>query len=123
MRREFIGYGPLVTRLIQAATDREPWATWAFVSIDDWIRHGLRGDHYKIPIPKPLIGSAEMFRRFTHPLSRERLKEMAREAMETTHILTVEPYRYVVRGEFWIGEYPAMPDRPRPCADCDGVHL
>jgi hypothetical protein len=101
---EFCGDGPLIERLIRAATDREPWATVAWVSVSEWIRAGLRGDHWKIAIRRPSTASSLDFSRFTHPLSRERFEEDAARVRAEMHLLTVEPERHLAPGEFWIGD-------------------
>lgn len=101
-RHAFIGGRRLVDAVIQIATDVEPWAEKIAVNVFDYVESHWRGASCRVPIPKPIAASAATFARFTHPLSPERLEEMAAEAKASTHVVEVFPDGTIPRGELWV---------------------
>lgn len=107
MRHAFIGTDGLIKSAIRMATDVEPWADRVFCNVEDFVAGGGRGEALRIPIPKPLAGSVAAFERFTHPLSPERMEEMAAEARASIFTLWLSPDPYIERGRLLAPEITA----------------
>jgi hypothetical protein len=103
MRGYFLsGHGQSLSKTVQrGATDVEPWADRALCNVEDYHAAGARGYHLKVAIPRPMIGSSASFARFTHPLSRDRIDELADDFHRNTHIVLVEPDNRVPLGQVW----------------------
>jgi hypothetical protein len=102
IRKAFLlGPSDLVPTAERLATDVEPWATRVVCNYADYMAAGIGGEMCKIPAPRSQVGSVAAFERFTHPLSPERMDEVADDFRRNTHIIELVPARDEVcpRGE------------------------
>lgn len=96
----------LIDAAIRLAKSTDPWNDVVMCYLGDYVAAGLGGERCKIPVARPLVGSADIFSRFTHPLSRERLDEIADEARTTAHIVWLVPDPECPPGRLYTGLRP-----------------